>query len=97
MLSRFFIDRPIFAWVVAIVVMLTGALAVANLPIAQYPTIAPPSIAINAPASRCATACLSSNTPLGAYTSIIGIGSLLYLGVSCGQSGPAARGDHSPE
>jgi multidrug efflux pump len=48
MLSRFFIDRPIFAWVIAIVVMLAGALAIVNLPIAQYPTIAPPSIAITA-------------------------------------------------
>ncbi|MGH6964744.1 MAG: efflux RND transporter permease subunit, partial [Phenylobacterium sp.] len=37
MLSRFFIDRPIFAWVVAIVIMLAGALAIRTLPIAQYP------------------------------------------------------------
>ena len=45
---RFFIDRPIFAWVVAIVVMLAGVLAVTTLPIAQYPSIAPPAISITA-------------------------------------------------
>ncbi len=45
-MSRFFIDRPIFAWVVAIVIMLAGVLAILGLPIAQYPNIAPPSIAI---------------------------------------------------
>src|SRR5271165_1816956 len=48
MLSRFFIDRPIFAWVVAIVIMLAGGLAIVSLPIAQYPTIAPPTISITA-------------------------------------------------
>jgi multidrug efflux pump len=48
MLSRFFIDRPIFAWVVAIVIMLAGALAIASLPIAQYPDIALPQVAVQA-------------------------------------------------
>jgi multidrug efflux pump len=48
MLSRFFIDRPIFAWVVAIVIMLAGALAIRSLPIAQYPDIALPQVSINA-------------------------------------------------
>jgi multidrug efflux pump len=47
-LSRFFIDRPIFAWVVAIIIMLFGLLAITRLPIARYPNIAPPSVAINA-------------------------------------------------
>ena len=48
MLSRFFLDRPVFAWVIAIIMMAGGALAIYNLPIAQYPPIAPPSIAITA-------------------------------------------------
>ncbi len=47
-MSRFFIDRPIFAWVIAIVIMLAGALSIAFLPIAQYPDIAPPQINISA-------------------------------------------------
>jgi len=47
-MARFFIDRPIFAWVLAILVMLAGVLAIRELPIAQYPSIAPPAIAIAA-------------------------------------------------
>jgi HAE1 family hydrophobic/amphiphilic exporter-1 len=47
MLSRFFLDRPVFAWVIAIVLMVLGGLAIHNLPISQYPPIAPPSIAID--------------------------------------------------
>ncbi|MDB5974615.1 MAG: multidrug efflux transporter permease [Nevskia sp.] len=45
---NFFIDRPIFAWVLAIVVMMVGGLAVTSLPVAQYPSIAPPAISITA-------------------------------------------------
>ncbi|WP_297512610.1 efflux RND transporter permease subunit [uncultured Caulobacter sp.] len=48
MLSRFFIDRPIFAWVIAIVIMLAGALAIRTLPIAQYPSIALPQVTVSA-------------------------------------------------
>ncbi len=44
MLSKFFLDRPVFAWVIAIVIMLVGALAIYSLPVSQYPPIAPPSI-----------------------------------------------------
>jgi hydrophobe/amphiphile efflux-1 (HAE1) family protein len=45
-MSRFFIDRPIFAWVLALVVMLAGGIEIMQLPIAQYPSIAPPQISI---------------------------------------------------
>jgi len=47
-MSQFFIDRPIFAWVIALVIMLAGALSIARLPIAQYPAIAPPTVTITA-------------------------------------------------
>ena len=47
-MSRFFINRPIFAWVIAIMVMLGGLLAIKLLPVSQYPPIAPPQISINA-------------------------------------------------
>ena len=43
-MSRFFIDRPVFAWVIAIIIMLAGALSITSLPVAQYPSIAPPTI-----------------------------------------------------
>ncbi|MFZ3023042.1 efflux RND transporter permease subunit [Pseudomonas sp.] len=45
-MSKFFIDRPIFAWVIALVIMLVGGLSILKLPINQYPSIAPPAIAI---------------------------------------------------
>ena len=47
-MARFFIDRPIFAWVIALFIMVMGAVAVTQLPIAQYPAVAPPAIVINA-------------------------------------------------
>jgi multidrug efflux pump len=45
-MARFFIDRPIFAWVLAILVMMAGALALTTLPVAQYPSLAPPGVSI---------------------------------------------------
>jgi len=47
-MARFFLNRPVFAWVVAIALMLAGGLAIYRLPISQYPPIAPPSISIRA-------------------------------------------------
>ncbi len=47
MLSRFFIDRPIFAWVIALIIMIAGTISVFRLPIRQFPAIAPPTIGIN--------------------------------------------------
>lgn len=46
-MSRFFIDRPVFAWVIALVLMLAGLLAIKNLPVNQYPDVAPPAVAIS--------------------------------------------------
>jgi len=47
-MSRFFIDRPIFAWVIALFILVFGGVAITQLPIAQYPTVAPPSVVISA-------------------------------------------------
>ncbi len=47
-MARFFIDRPVFAWVIAIIIMLAGLLSVTQLPISRYPDIAPPSVTVNA-------------------------------------------------
>lgn len=46
-MAKFFIDRPVFAWVIAILIMLAGALSIFRLPIAQYPEVAPPSVSIS--------------------------------------------------
>ena len=47
-MAKFFIERPIFAWVVALFISIVGAVSITQLPIAQYPPVAPPSIVINA-------------------------------------------------
>ena len=47
-MARFFIDRPIFAWVIAIIIMLAGGLSITQLPVSQYPVIAPPAVEIRA-------------------------------------------------
>ena len=47
-MARFFIDRPIFAWVIAIFIMGVGILSILTLPVAQYPQIAPPTVSVNA-------------------------------------------------
>ncbi|MCL1142778.1 efflux RND transporter permease subunit [Shewanella gaetbuli] len=47
-MARFFIDRPIFAWVISILIMLAGILAIRGLPVAQYPSIAPPTVTVTA-------------------------------------------------
>ena len=49
-MARFFIDRPIFAWVIAIIIMLAGALSILKLPVSMYHTVAPPAVEIRAQA-----------------------------------------------
>src|SRR6202048_658490 len=76
----FFIDRPVFAWVLAIVIMLMGALAITTLPISQYPSIAPPAISIQVVYPGA-----SADTVQSAVTQVIeqqmsGIDHLLYFG-----------------
>ena len=71
-MSRVFIDRPIFAWVIAILIMLLGLGAITRLPIAQYPDVAPPQVNIRAsyPGASaqtlqdCVTLVLSSSSPV---------------------------------
>lgn len=87
MLSRFFLQRPVFAWVVAIILMVAGCLAIYNLPISQYPPIAPPSIAIDSfyPGA-------SAETVENSVTQIIeqkmtGFDKMLYLSATSDSSG----------
>ena len=47
-MAKFFIDRPVFAWVIALFILLAGVLSIPNLPVSQYPTIAPPTVIVNA-------------------------------------------------
>jgi multidrug efflux pump len=87
MLSKFFLHRPVFAWVIAIIIMAAGGLAIYNLPISQYPPIAPPSIAISA-----FYAGASAETVENSVTQIIeqkmtGFDKLLYMSATSDSAG----------
>ncbi len=89
MLSKFFLKRPVFSWVIAIILMVAGCLAIHTLPISQYPPIAPPSIAITAfyPGA-------SAETVENSVTQIIeqkmtGFDQMLYLSATSDSDGNA--------
>ena len=77
---NFFIDRPIFAWVLAIVVMLMGALAITTLPISQYPSIAPPAISIQVNYPGASADVVQSSIAQVIEQQLSGIDHLLYFG-----------------
>jgi multidrug efflux pump len=78
-MSQFFIDRPIFAWVIAIVLMMAGGLAVKTLPIAQYPSIAPPSVAITVTYPGASADTVQSTVVQVIEQQLSGIDNLLYF------------------
>jgi multidrug efflux pump len=85
--SEFFIERPIFAWVLAIVVMLAGALAIKTLPIAQYPSIAPPAIAITVTYPGASAETVQSTVVQVIEQQLSGIDHLLYFSAESDKDG----------
>jgi len=88
-MSRFFIDRPIFAWVIAIVIMLAGVLAIKGLPIAQYPSIAPPAISITASYPGASAKTLEDSVTQVIEQKMKGLDGLLYMSSTSESSGTA--------
>jgi multidrug efflux pump len=86
-MSRFFINRPIFAWVIAIVIMLAGALAIKNLPIAQYPTIAPPSVQISTSYPGASAKTVEDSVTQVLEQNMTGLDNLLYMSSQSDSSG----------
>ena len=86
-MSRFFIDRPIFAWVIAIVVMLAGVLAILSLPVSQYPAIAPPSISVTAVYPGASAQTLENTVTQIIEQQMKGIDHLEYLSSTSDSSG----------
>ncbi len=89
-MARFFIDRPIFAWVIAIIIMLAGGLAITQLPISMYPNIAPPAVTISANYPGA-----SAKVVQDAVTQIIernmkGLDGLIYMSATSDASGNAS-------
>ncbi len=86
-MSRFFIERPIFAMVVAIVIMLAGVLAIRSLPIAQYPTIAPPSVSIQAVYPGASAQTVENSVTQVIEQQLKGLDHLLYFSSNSGSDG----------
>jgi len=78
-MSRFFIDRPIFAWVVALIIMLAGLLSITRLPIARYPNIAPPSVAISASYPGASAQTVEDSVTQIIEQNLTGLDGLIYI------------------
>src|SRR6201999_2996128 len=86
-LSRFFIDRPVFAWVIAIVIMLAGAISAFTLPVEQYPTIAPPAVAVSAFFPGASAETVQNSVTQVIEQQLTGIDNLLYFSSSSDSAG----------
>jgi multidrug efflux pump len=89
-MARYFIDRPIFAWVIAIVIMLAGGLAITQLPISRYPDIAPPSVTISASYPGASAKVVEDSVTQIIEQNMKGLDGLLYISSSSEASGRAS-------
>ena len=88
-MSRYFIDRPVFAWVLAILVMLGGALAIRSLPVAQYPSIAPPQIGITATYPGASAETVQNTVVQVIEQQMTGLDGLIYFSSQSSKDGSA--------
>jgi HAE1 family hydrophobic/amphiphilic exporter-1 len=88
--SRFFLERPVFAWVIAIAMMLAGGLAIVKLPISQYPPIAPPSISISAVYPGASAKTVEDSVVQIIEQKMTGLDRMLYMDSTSDSSGSAA-------
>ncbi len=86
-MPRFFIDRPIFAWVLSVFIMLAGAMSLSHLPIEEYPSVAPPSIAITANYAGASAETVQSTVTEVIEEQMNGLDHLLYMSSSSSSSG----------
>ena len=89
-MPRFFINRPIFAWVIAIMIMLAGLLAIKTLPVSQYPPIAPPQITINAVYPGASAQTVQDTVTQVIEQKLNGIDNLIYMSSSSDSAGSVA-------
>jgi hydrophobe/amphiphile efflux-1 (HAE1) family protein len=87
MLSKFFLERPVFAWVLAIITMAAGALAIYNLPISQYPPIAPPTIALSATYPGASAETVENSVTQIIEQKMTGFENLLYMSATSDSAG----------
>src|SRR5947199_5264825 len=87
MISRFFIDRPIFASVLSIVITLTGGIALLSLPIAQYPPITPPSVQVSINYPGASAQVVSETVAAPIEQQVNGVEGMLYMSSQMGNDG----------
>src|SRR5512136_3391489 len=87
MLSKFFLDRPVFAWVIAIIIMAAGCLAIYNLPVSQYPQMAPPSLAIFSSYPGASAETVENSVTQIIEQKMTGFDNLLYMSATSDSSG----------
>lgn len=87
MLSKFFLDRPVFAWVIAIIIMLAGILAIQSLPISQYPPIAPPSIYIQSSYPGASAETVENSVTQIIEQKMTGLDKMIYLSATSDSAG----------
>ncbi|MGV3002157.1 efflux RND transporter permease subunit [Vibrio sp. E150_018] len=89
-MSSFFIKRPIFAWVIAIVIILSGVFAMTSLPISQYPSVAPPAIQVSASYTGASAKTVEDSVTQVIEQGMTGLDNLLYMSSTSDSSGNAA-------
>ncbi len=89
-MARFFIDRPIFAWVIAIILMLAGIVAIRQLPVEQYPDVAPPQVSISATYPGASAKVVEDAVTQILEQGIRGVDGLLYMSSSSSSNGSAS-------
>jgi multidrug efflux pump len=89
-MARFFIDRPIFAWVIAIIIMIAGALSITRLPISMYPTIAPPAVTVSASYPGASAEAVENAVTQIIEQNMKGLDGLIYMSATSQASGQAS-------
>ncbi|MGI1796346.1 efflux RND transporter permease subunit [Acinetobacter variabilis] len=89
-MAQFFIHRPIFAWVIALVIMLAGILTISKMPIAQYPTIAPPTVTISATYPGASAATVENTVTQIIEQQMNGLDGLRYISSNSAGNGQAS-------
>src|ERR1700686_5483217 len=79
MLARFFIDRPVLAWVISLVIILLGTIAAALLPIAEYPEITPPNVRVNANYPGANAQVVADTVAAPTEQQVVGVEGMLYM------------------
>ncbi|MFT4172876.1 MAG: efflux RND transporter permease subunit [Rhodocyclaceae bacterium] len=88
-MARFFVNRPIFAWVIAIVIMLAGALSISTLPVSQYPNVAPPTVRISATYTGASAEAVENSVTQILEQQLTGLDGLLYFSSTSSSTGQA--------